>query len=203
MSENNNTPNENQVPNTAASTENSNSPFANLGSTNENPIAAAFEKNPESANTQAVQPEVNTTASTNTTVVEPTPVAPAAPVVEPAASTTNNAVFQPAPTYYSNSTTNESTASFNSVSETPSKGFAIASLVLSILSIPLNCCCCLGFICAALGIVFGCIQKKDEYGSKPGMAIAGIIISAVSIVIAIVFNIFMFATGSYETTYTY
>lgn len=72
-----------------------------------------------------------------------------------------------------------------------SNGFAIASLVLGILSIILACCCpFLGVILGIIGVVLGCLQKPDPAtGKKPGLAIAGIICSAVGIVSTIIFTI--------------
>lgn len=68
-----------------------------------------------------------------------------------------------------------------------SNGFAIASLVLGILSILFACCCTiLGIILGIIGIVLGCLQKPNpETEKKPGLAIAGIICSSVGIVLCI------------------
>ena len=62
------------------------------------------------------------------------------------------------------------------------KGFAIASLVLGILSIVL--CCIYGGFLGILGLIFGIVSlaKKE---SKMGMAIAGIITSALGLIYAI------------------
>ncbi len=60
------------------------------------------------------------------------------------------------------------------------KGLAIASLVLSLVSL-LCCICGLGLICAPLSIIFGIIALVSKRGGK-GMAIAGIIISALVII---------------------
>ena len=61
------------------------------------------------------------------------------------------------------------------------KGFAIASLVLGILGIPL-CCFFVGFLPGLLGVIFGILGLKS---SAKGMAIAGIICGAVAIVIGV------------------
>lgn len=65
----------------------------------------------------------------------------------------------------------------------PGEGFAIASLVTSLLGISL------------LGLIFGIISlnetKKAGY-PKNGMAIAGIIIGSISMAIAIIVILFMF-----------
>ncbi len=69
-----------------------------------------------------------------------------------------------------------------------SKGFQIASLVLGIVS--LVCCCCglFSLIAAALGLVFGIIGlNKAKLSSSPsGMAIGGIITSAIGLVLTVV-----------------
>ena len=79
------------------------------------------------------------------------------------------------------------TTSYAPAGEPVPTGFAIASLVMGILSI-LGCCCygLAGIIFGILGIIFGCIQQKAEYGKKPGMAIAGIITSAVGLILGII-----------------
>lgn len=72
--------------------------------------------------------------------------------------------------------------------EPVSKGLAIGSLVCGILSI-VCCCCGINVIAGITGIILGCIQKKDENGKKPGMAIAGIITSSVGLLFAIIYLI--------------
>ena len=70
------------------------------------------------------------------------------------------------------------------------KGFGIASLVLSIVSIV---CCGGGGICAILGLIFGIISNKK---GKNGVATAGLVISIISLVIgllAIIASIVIYA----------
>ena len=74
--------------------------------------------------------------------------------------------------------------------ETFSSGFAIASLIFGILSI-LGSCCCIGGLFSILGIVFGCLQKKDESDKKPGMAIAGIITSIIGLLFSLIALIYI------------
>lgn len=76
------------------------------------------------------------------------------------------------------------------------KGFAIASLVLGILSLLL--CCVYGGFLGILGLVFGILSlvKKE---SKMGMAIAGIITSAFGIVYGICWIIASVMTVQYGT----
>lgn len=69
------------------------------------------------------------------------------------------------------------------------KGFAIASLVLGILSF-----FCFAYIAGTLGIIFGIIAKNKGY--KGGMATAGIICGAIGIVLYIVLMIAGFSLFS-------
>ncbi len=62
------------------------------------------------------------------------------------------------------------------------KGFAIASLVLGIVSF-----FCFAFIAGTLGIVFGVVAKNKGY--KGGMATAGIVCGAIGIVLWILMMI--------------
>lgn len=65
-------------------------------------------------------------------------------------------------------------------------GLAIASLVLGIISIPTICCYGLGILLGIIGIVLGIVSRKS--GTKmSGMAIAGIILSAIGILFGILF----------------
>lgn len=70
------------------------------------------------------------------------------------------------------------------------EGFAIASLVLGILSLPLFCFWCLGIPCGVLAIIFGVLGKDS---SQRGLAIAGIVMGCISVAIAIFFVFLVFA----------
>ncbi len=70
------------------------------------------------------------------------------------------------------------------------KGMSIASLVLGILSVS---CCCGSWIIAILGLVFGIISKKKQPDNN-GMAVAGIVLSAIGIALSI-FTIIAYAVG--------
>ena len=61
-------------------------------------------------------------------------------------------------------------------------GFAVASLVLSILSLILCCCMGFNFILAIPALIFGILALVKRYSGK-GMAIAGIIISSIAIIV--------------------
>lgn len=85
-------------------------------------------------------------------------------------------------------------------------GFAIASLVLGIVSILMCCCCEIGALFGIPGIILGGIAISKKYDGK-GMAIAGVICSVIGIVICIVYWI-LFALGmmdysSYSDFYYY
>lgn len=61
-----------------------------------------------------------------------------------------------------------------------SKGYAITSMVLGIVSLVV---CCLPYItvpAALIGLIFGIVSLKGGYGGR-GMAIAGIVTSSVAI----------------------
>lgn len=60
------------------------------------------------------------------------------------------------------------------------KGFAIASLILGIVSV-VCCCMGLGFIAAPLSIIFGIIALVKNQSGKP-MSIIGIVLSVISII---------------------
>ena len=127
-----------------------------------------------------------------------------------ATETATNQNNTTAASYYPNFNNNTTANNYNPNNSyaynnpTPvSTGLGIASLVLSIISIPTSCCCGLGILFSILSIIFGCIQPKDEYGKKPGIAIAGIIISAITIVLSILCIVFYFVIGSAESFSSY
>lgn len=64
-----------------------------------------------------------------------------------------------------------------------SVGFGVASLVLGILSVFLFCLCCVNFFTALLAIIFGIVQIVKS--KHKGMAIAGIITAAISVILSI------------------
>lgn len=80
----------------------------------------------------------------------------------------------------------------------PGKNFAIASLVLGIVSF--FCC---GTICSILGIIFGVISKQRQKENN-GMATAGIVLSIITLVLGILGIIIGIATGLLNFyTYSY
>ncbi len=66
-------------------------------------------------------------------------------------------------------------------------GLAIASLIVSIISL-LGCCCSglIGIIAGIAGLILGIMANKN---GKSGMATAGIVISIISIVFGVAFMI--------------
>lgn len=73
-------------------------------------------------------------------------------------------------------------------------GYAIASLVLGIVSILACCCCCssgLGLIfmgvSAILAIVFAFVSKKNNDGKMDAKAIAGLVLGIVTVVVLLCF----------------
>lgn len=78
-----------------------------------------------------------------------------------------------------------------------SQGFGIASMVLGIVSLVLFCSC-VNILLAIAAIIFGIIQLATP-GSKKGMAIAGLITSALSILLFIIFSVtFVISTDFQE-----
>ena len=79
---------------------------------------------------------------------------------------------------------------FEPAQKKPQNNYAIASLVLGIVSILCCCCCCfaetIGLIImgvsAILAIVFAFLSKKNNNGKMDGKAIAGLILGIVAIV---------------------
>ena len=80
---------------------------------------------------------------------------------------------------------------FEPAQKKPQNNYAIASLVLGIVSILCCCCCCfvetIGLIImgvsAILAIVFAFLSKKNANGKMDAQAIAGLILGIVAIVI--------------------
>lgn len=73
-------------------------------------------------------------------------------------------------------------------------GFAIASLVLGIVSIVLFCAS-VNIVTGILGIIFGAVYLAKKYPQKRGMAMAGLILSIISIALYVILLIIGIATG--------
>lgn len=77
-------------------------------------------------------------------------------------------------------------------SQDDSNGMGVASLVMGIISLV----CCSSFIFSVLGIVFGIISLSRKKTNN-GIAVAGVVLSAISIIIGIVVICAFVATGAY------
>ena len=83
-----------------------------------------------------------------------------------------------------------------------SNGLALAGFIVSLVSTIL-CCGSLNVISLILSIV-GAVKAKDCGGAGKGLAIAGIIISAIGLVILILLTVFGYAAAIIEETgYSY
>ncbi len=74
-------------------------------------------------------------------------------------------------------------------------GYAIASLVLGICAT--ICSCCIYYIsipCSLAGIVLGALAVRQEEGNGKGLAIAGLVLSAVSLIFAFISIFFIGAS---------
>lgn len=80
----------------------------------------------------------------------------------------------------------------NKQSKKDRKGFAIAAMVLGIISIPLFCIWYISIPCAILAIIFGVLAVKS---SRKGMAIAGIATGATGLVLLVVTYLFLAIIG--------
>lgn len=71
---------------------------------------------------------------------------------------------------------------------------SIISLIMGILAVTLGCCYGIGFLFAIPGLVCGIISVRE---AKSGLAIAGIICSAIGMVLAIAFWVLFFIGMNY------
>lgn len=72
------------------------------------------------------------------------------------------------------------------------KGFAIASMVLGLVSIVLFCVCFISIPCGILAIIFGILAFSS---SKKAMAITGFITGGIGIFISFIIFVFLFSFG--------
>ncbi|MBC8106448.1 MAG: DUF4339 domain-containing protein [Anaerolineae bacterium] len=80
----------------------------------------------------------------------------------------------------------------------PTDGFAIASLVLALVSFPLQCGYLIGMIPAILAIIFGFLARgRIRRGERTGtgMALAGLICGFISAGLVVVFIVIAFIVG--------
>ena len=82
------------------------------------------------------------------------------------------------------------------VPEQPGKkdrvGMAVASFVLSLVSVIFGCCCGFGLIGGLLSLIFGFLGINSR---KKGLAITGVILGAVALVIGLIFTVAFFMNG--------
>lgn len=86
------------------------------------------------------------------------------------------------------------TDGFNAPQEQKST-LAIVSLVCGIVGIVLGCCCCLGPVAGVAAIITGVMNIKKQAPGK-GMAMAGIIMGAISVVLYLIIFIVNMVTGA-------
>ena len=94
-------------------------------------------------------------------------------------NTTTNEAYQSMP----NTTTNYVAPQ---EPEKKTNGLAIAGMTLGIISIPISCCACAGWICAILGLIFSIIGQNK---GKSGIGLAGIICSSIGLVCSLISSI--------------
>ena len=123
----------------------------------------------------------------------------------------NNAPYQPQqaeytansydaqPQQYNEPYYNQQYPTYTEPQNNGKKGMGIASLVLGIVSTVL-CCCCTTPITGIIGIVLGIISLKKENTAK-GLAIAGIILSAIGIVTYIILTVIGLVNGTAGVSY--
>ena len=76
-------------------------------------------------------------------------------------------------------------------------GLGIASMVLGIVSVVVCCCYGAGLLLAIPGLILGLVAKKSPItGKRSGFALAGIIISSISIGLNLIFLIYVIAALS-------
>ncbi len=96
----------------------------------------------------------------------------------------------------------EMTNNSSQVAPKKTNGFAIAGMVLGIVSIPCACCfAAVGLLIAILGLIFSIIGQCK---GKSGMAIAGIICSVIGLLLGItnsVLGAWMASSGAYDELY--
>lgn len=86
----------------------------------------------------------------------------------------------------------------NNMQPQESKGVSIASMVLGIFSLTFGCCITyVGIATAIAGLITGIISLKDKKPGK-GMAIAGIIMSAIALVFLVFCIILVLTSDTYQ-----
>jgi hypothetical protein len=84
----------------------------------------------------------------------------------------------------------------------PQNGFGLTSMILGIVSIPISCCWYISGVVGIIGLVFGFLGKKKVdagLANNRGIAIAGIITSAIGVALSILFLILTIALQDFDT----
>lgn len=105
----------------------------------------------------------------------------------------SNTVF-PDPVYNDPQSSRNTNGGQPSSSPEQGAGFAIASLVLGIVSIVLFCAS-VNIVTGILGIIFGAVYLAKKYPEKRGMAMAGLILSIISIALYVLLLVITLSTG--------
>lgn len=142
---------------------------------------------------------VNSTAAAYR-VVEDTPAPPTPPQPTPQ----QPAPPQPAPPYFTGAAPAAPATPYAPPMQQPippyaaqkqqGKGFAIASLILSLLGVLFGFTCCLAFLgtlCCILGVIFGAVAMKNP--ANKALALSGLIIGIVGFVLTLILGIIFFA----------
>ncbi len=92
-----------------------------------------------------------------------------------------------------------SSAQYGSANVPRTNGMAITGMILGIVSITLGLCCCYGLPFSVPGVVFSLVGlsqlKNNPHQQGRGMAIAGIILCALSLLLALVLGIVFGLSG--------
>ena len=132
---------------------------------------------------------------------------PAAPVVEVEPATNSyqdntaaysDPIYSSGTTYtnnaYQNNTYTDNTAGYGEpvAEEQKTPGTSIASLILGICGILLDCCCGVGLVFGIIGLILGIVGNKNR---KSGVGTAGIVCSVIAIVVGVLTVIYFFVLG--------
>ncbi|MBR1701174.1 MAG: DUF4190 domain-containing protein [Lachnospiraceae bacterium] len=95
---------------------------------------------------------------------------------------------------YQNNTYTDNTAVYGEpvTEEQKTPGTAIASLILGICGILLDCCCGVGLVFGIIGLILGIVGNKNR---KSGVGTAGIVCSVIAIVVGVLTVIYFFVLG--------
>lgn len=166
------------------------------------------DKPQETASTDSSNVSTSTTANTDTSTsafsLNTESFSTGSSSSQSAPSTSNQEVFGGSVegnTSVNNNYNNSYASPYSNGQEEISKGFAIASLVMGILSIITCCCSITGILFGILGIIFYCVQQKDSEGKRPTQATIGLVLSIIGLVIAvgsIIFGLLASGTDWYQ-----